>query len=133
MLSNINLCHYSEDVTQSKRGGSDLSDADEDGSDKEGEDEEGRALGSRSGSAALTTLLSELILATKEANARTRGQAYQLLIEIPRAMERRAAGVSGGGFGGGGAMLGRDVQPALIGRHYVTECNSAPVQYNGIV
>ena len=29
--------------------------------------------------------------------------------------------------------LGRDVQPALIGRHYVTERDSAPVQYNGIV
>ena len=29
---------------------------------------------------------------------------------------------------------GRDVQPALvIGRHYVTERDSAPVQYNGIV
>ena len=28
----------------------------------------------------------------------------------------------------------RDVQPALvIGRHYVTERGSAPVQYNGIV
>ena len=31
-------------------------------------------------------------------------------------------------------LLGRDVQPALvIGRHYVTERDSAPVQYNGIV
>ena len=30
-------------------------------------------------------------------------------------------------------MDGRDVQPALIGRHYVTECDSAPVQYNDIV
>ena len=31
-------------------------------------------------------------------------------------------------------MLGRDVQPALvIGRLYVTERDSAPVQYNGIV
>ena len=28
---------------------------------------------------------------------------------------------------------GRNVQPALIGRHYVTERDSAPVQYNGIV
>ena len=27
----------------------------------------------------------------------------------------------------------RDVQPALIGRHYITERDSAPVQYNGIV
>ena len=30
-------------------------------------------------------------------------------------------------------QIGRDVQPALIGRHYVTERDSAPVQYNGIV
>ena len=30
--------------------------------------------------------------------------------------------------------FGRDVQPALvIGRHYATERDSAPVQYNGIV
>ena len=28
---------------------------------------------------------------------------------------------------------GRDAQPALIGRHYVTERDSAPVQYTGIV
>ena len=29
---------------------------------------------------------------------------------------------------------GRDAQPALvIGRHYVTERDSAPVQYNGVV
>ena len=28
---------------------------------------------------------------------------------------------------------GRDVQPALIGRYYVTERDSAPVLYNGIV
>ena len=28
---------------------------------------------------------------------------------------------------------GRDAQPALIGRHYITERDSAPVQYNGIV
>ena len=29
---------------------------------------------------------------------------------------------------------GRDVQPALvIGRHYMTERDSAPVQYNGVV
>ena len=28
---------------------------------------------------------------------------------------------------------GRDVQSALIGRQYVTECDGAPVQYNGIV
>ena len=31
-------------------------------------------------------------------------------------------------------MFGRDAQPALvIGRHCVTELDSAPVQYNGIV
>ena len=29
---------------------------------------------------------------------------------------------------------GRDAQPALvIGRHYITERDSAPVQYNGVV
>ena len=28
---------------------------------------------------------------------------------------------------------GRDVQSALIGRHYVTERDSVPVQYNGVV
>ena len=34
----------------------------------------------------------------------------------------------------GVAPSGRDVQPALvIGRHYVTERDSAPVQYNDIV
>ena len=32
-----------------------------------------------------------------------------------------------------GRAIGRDVQPALIGRHYVTERDSAPVQNNGIV
>ena len=31
------------------------------------------------------------------------------------------------------ALFGRDVQPALIGRQYVTERNSAPVQYNDIL
>ena len=40
-------------------------------------------------------LLGELIVATKEANARTRQQAFKLLVDIPRAMERRA-GRSGG-------------------------------------
>ena len=35
-------------------------------------------------------LLGELIVATKEANARTRQQAFKLLVDIPRAMERRA-------------------------------------------
>ena len=35
----------------------------------------------------------------------------------------------------GGATPGRDAQPGalVIGRHYVTERDSAPVQYNGIV
>ena len=28
---------------------------------------------------------------------------------------------------------GKDAQPALIGRHYATERDSAPVQYNAIV
>ena len=32
------------------------------------------------------------------------------------------------------SVLGRDAQPALvIGRRCATECDSAPVQYNGIV
>ena len=31
------------------------------------------------------------------------------------------------------ALGGRDAQPALIGRHYITERDSVPVQYNGIV
>ena len=30
-------------------------------------------------------------------------------------------------------LRGRDVQPALIGRHYIAEHDSAPVQYDGIV
>ena len=30
-------------------------------------------------------------------------------------------------------IYGRDVQPTLIGRHYVTERDSAPLQNNGIV
>ena len=35
---------------------------------------------------------------------------------------------------GVGFAFGRDAQPALvIGRHYITERDSAPVQYNGIV
>ena len=34
----------------------------------------------------------------------------------------------------GDCVLGRDAQPALvIGRHYITERDSAPVQYNGVV
>ena len=33
-----------------------------------------------------------------------------------------------------GLAIGRDAQPALvIGRHYITERDSAPVQYNGIL
>ena len=32
-----------------------------------------------------------------------------------------------------GTAAGKDVQPALIGRHYVSERDSAPVQYNGIL
>ena len=31
------------------------------------------------------------------------------------------------------ATSGRDVQPALIGQHYITERDSVPVQYNRIV
>eukprot|EP00959_Pyramimonas_sp_CCMP1952_P320694 6710945-Pyramimonas_sp.AAC.1 len=44
-------------------------------------------------------------------------------------------GVGGAGAGAAsGGASGRDVQPALvIGRHYVTERDSAPVQCNGIV
>ena len=39
-----------------------------------------------------------------------------------------------GGRRSNGSPGGRDVQPALvIGRHYVTERDSAPVQYNGVV
>lgn len=45
----------------------------------------------------LTVLLSELILATKEANARTRTLAYQLLISIPRSIERKNAEAARGG------------------------------------
>ena len=42
--------------------------------------------------------------------------------------------VAGVSAGGGAGALGRDAQPALvIGRHYVTQRDSAPVQYNGIV
>jgi ribosomal RNA-processing protein 12 len=54
-------------------------------------------------------LLGELIVATKETNARTRVQAFKLLVDIPRAMERRAGRAGGGriagGAGGGGGML----------------------------
>ena len=56
-------------------------------------------------------LLGELIVATKETNARTRQQAFSLLVDIPRSMERKAgraggSGKIGGGAGGGGGMLG---------------------------
>jgi ribosomal RNA-processing protein 12 len=58
-------------------------------------------------------LLGELILATKETNARTRARAFKLLVDIPRAMEKRAGrGANpvrvrvGGGSGGAGGMLG---------------------------
>ena len=54
-------------------------------------------------------LLGELIVATKETNARTRVQAFKLLVDIPRAMERHAGRAGGGriagGAGGGGGML----------------------------
>ena len=40
-------------------------------------------------------LLGELIVATKETNARTRVQAFKLLVDIPRAMERRAGRAGG--------------------------------------
>ena len=32
-------------------------------------------------------------------------------------------------------IYGRDAQPGalVIGRHYITECDGVPVQYNGIV
>ena len=63
------------------------------------------------GSGSFTVLLSELIVATKETNARTRQQAFKLLVDIPRGMERRAGRANGGGritggAGGGGGMLG---------------------------
>ena len=71
----------------------------------------GNATMSATGSFA--TLLGELIVATKETNARTRVQAFKLLVDIPRAMERRAGRASSGGRGrigggscGGGGMLG---------------------------
>ena len=57
-------------------------------------------------------LLGELIVATKESNARTRQQAFKLLVDIrSRAMERARgwsprAGRISGGAGGGGGMLG---------------------------
>ena len=39
-----------------------------------------------------------------------------------------------GSVSGSSVPIIRDAQPALvIGRHYITERDSAPVQYNGIV
>ena len=71
--------------------------------------EEGVAMGAQGSSFAM--LLGELIVATKETNARTRQQAFSLLVDIPRSMERKAgraggSGKIGGGAGGGGGMLG---------------------------
>jgi ribosomal RNA-processing protein 12 len=71
--------------------------------------EDGAAMGGSQGSFAV--LLGELIVATKETNARTRQQAFRLLVDIPRSMERKAgraggSGRIGGGAGGGGGMLG---------------------------
>ena len=71
--------------------------------------EEGVAMGAQGSSFAV--LLGELIVATKETNARTRQQAFSLLVDIPRSMERKAgraggSGKIGGGAGGGGGMLG---------------------------
>ena len=81
---------------------------------------EGSEGGGGDGSAAMdgdgtfAVLLGELIVATKESNARTRKQAFELLVDIPREMERRAGGSGAGGRvggsasagGGGGGMLG---------------------------
>ena len=50
-------------------------------------------------------------------------------VESLRQSLRRGAGVAAGVR----AEDGRDVQLALIGRHHVTERDSAPVQSNGIV
>ena len=48
---------------------------------------------------------------------------------------RAGGGRPRGGVGAGAGEQGRDVQPGalVIGRHCVTERDSAPVQYNGIV
>jgi ribosomal RNA-processing protein 12 len=70
------------------------------------------AMGAGGAAGSFTVLLGELIVATKETNARTRQQAFKLLVDIPRGMERRAgrgaggAGRVSGGAGGGGGMLG---------------------------
>ena len=61
--------------------------------------------GSIAGTGSLTVLLSELILATKEANARTRTMAYQLLISIPRSIERKNAESARGGVAGVASWL----------------------------
>ena len=71
--------------------------------------EEGVAMGAQGSSFAM--LLGELIVATKETNARTRQQAFSLLRGYPPSMERKAgraggSGKIGGGAGGGGGMLG---------------------------
>jgi len=61
--------------------------------------------GSITGTGSLTVLLSELILATKEANSRTRTMAYQLLISIPRSIERKNAEASRVGAAGVASWL----------------------------
>ena len=55
-------------------------------------------------------------------------------VGAPRAAQLERLGGDGGAVAGGGAG-GRNVQPALavIGRHYVSERDSVPVQYNGVV
>ena len=73
-------------------------------------EEGGDGAGSIAETGSLTVLLSELILATKETNARTRTLAYQLLISIPRSIERKnaeaARGVARSGNAGVAAWLG---------------------------
>ncbi|OUS45586.1 NUC173 domain-domain-containing protein [Ostreococcus tauri] len=74
------------------------------------EEDGGDGSGNIVGAGSLTVLLSELILATKEANARTRTLAYQLLISIPRSIERKnaeaARGTQRSGDAGVAAWLG---------------------------
>ena len=70
-----------------------LQERDAEADTEEGGDGSGNIIGAGS----LTVLLSELILATKEANARTRTLAYQLLISIPRSIERKNAEAARGG------------------------------------
>ena len=73
-------------------------------------EEGGDGAGSIAETGSLTVLLSELILATKETNARTLTLAYQLLISIPRSIERKnaeaARGVARSGNAGVAAWLG---------------------------